>query len=260
MKLKLIFLMLLISLKVFSQDYIFGKISDEGKTPISSAEIINMRTDQVVFSDSNGNFMIAAIENDELRVVKNKYDRVQFRLKSDDFKSQLKVTIFASPELIQEVSLAFKPTGNLKKDLDKLPKYKKTRRLQDEITQSLIYKPTEVMPRLSTPSAFAPPNYSAGQVDVKKLAEGVAGLIGKWTKPKITEPDYNETQDFLKKLKESINKNYYYKYGLSEEQLENFLVEANQQLKLARLYRKDFDIAEIEFLLHKKFKTYTPKK
>lgn len=260
MKIKLLFLLLIISTKLFSQDYIFGKITDETQHPISGAEIVNMQTDQSVFSDEDGNFMIAAVQNDDLRVVKKKYDRIQFRLKSGDFKSILKLTIFSSAELIEEVSVAFKPTGNLKNDLNKLPKNQKTRRLQDEIAQSLKYKPTEVMPRLSTPSAFAPPNYSAGQMDVIKLAEGVAGLIGIWTKPKITEPNYIESQDFIKKLKECINKKYYYDYGLSDEQLDQFLAEANKQMKLARLYRKDFDLSEIELLLHKKLETYNVRK
>ena len=69
MKPKLLLLFLLVcSSLLFSQEYIFGKVSTDLGDKLPDAVVINMRTDEKIVSDRDGNFMIAAKNGDEIRV------------------------------------------------------------------------------------------------------------------------------------------------------------------------------------------------
>lgn len=250
----LIFILLFLSLKLQSQTYLFGKTVNENQIPLSGTEIINITTEQKSVTDSDGNFMIRGSVGDQIRFVRLNYEREILYLSTDSFTTSIVINMKYSAQEIEEVTIAYKPTGDLKEDLKHLPKNEKTERLRRDIAQSLRYKQTEVIPRLSTPSAFAPPNYSAGTVSVAGVASALSQLLG--NKPKPTKATYAESKDFLEKLKANINLKYYLQYGITEEQLDLFLAEANRDLKLAIIYRDNFNISEIESLLREKFLNY----
>lgn len=82
------------------------------------------------------------------------------------------------------------------------------------------------------------------------------GLLKKATEPKITKPTFNETQNFIGEVKSRINLNFLTKYGMTDEQIDHFLLYANDTRQMAKKYRKTFDIVEIESELKVAFSLY----
>ena len=105
--------------------------------------------------------------------------------------------------------------------------------------------PTESSPKLKTPSAFAPKDFNAGQVDVVKAVSALLGLIRKTTSSPITTANYAETQAFYRRVKAEIDLSFYWSRGWTEEDLDRFLIYADNSYSLAKKYRKSFDIAAI---------------
>ena len=62
----------------------------------------------------------------------------------------------------------------------------------------MMRPPTEVSPTLTTPSAFAQPNFGAGQVNLLGLGSAITSLIGKATQVPLTKANFAETQAFFR--------------------------------------------------------------
>ncbi|AYO58527.1 hypothetical protein CO230_10625 [Chryseobacterium sp. 6424] len=260
MKTKLLLLFILISATGFSQKYIFGKTITEEGVEIANTVVINMRTDQKVLTDKDGHFMIAAEVSDELRFVKTGFERSHKKIIPENFTAPLNILLDKSPYLIEEIELAFSPSGNLKKDVKLLDPPKKVVALNNDMN-AYMYKPfAKAQPKLSMPSAFAPPNYSAGQVNLLGLASAVNKLFNKATEPPLTTPNYTETQVFYRRIKTEIDLSFYTSRGFKEEDIDRFLIYADRNYSLAKKYRKSFDVASISSALkmadHEYIKTH----
>lgn len=246
MKIKLLYLLfLLVSVSLFSQEYIFGKVSSEFGTEMPEVTIINLRTDDKTLTDKDGNYMIAARNFDELRFVKSGFDRTSLKLSGKNFSEPLNVSLQKSPYVIEEVALAFQFTGNLKKDVKALDPAKRVVALNSNMTAYMMKPPTAVQPKLTIPSAFATPNYSAGQVDMLGIASALSGLFGKIKNPPLTTANYAETQAFYRQIKNMLDLSFYTSRGFDEEEIDRFLIYADQSYSLAKKYRKNFDVAAI---------------
>ena len=210
MKPKLLLLFLLVCTSVlYSQEYIFGKVSTELGDKLPDAVVINMRTDEKIVSDRDGNFMIAAKNGDEIRVLKNSYDRFVLRISKENFLNPLNISLSKAPYLIEEIELAFQATGNLKKDVKSLDPPRKVVALNSSMDSYMRTPPTEPSPKLATPSAFAPKNFSEGQMNILGLASAVSGLFNKAAKPSLTTANYAETKAFYRRIKAEIDLSFY---------------------------------------------------
>lgn len=258
MKIKLLFLLVtLFSIKAFSQsDYILGNIINESGDKLQSAGIYNLRTDQVVFSDKMGNFAILAKPSDELRIVRQGYERKLISLTLDNFSKSLEVKLTTIPQEIEEVTLAFRPTGILKKDVTRLNLPPKIVALNSAMNLYMRTPLNEVAPKVSTPSAFQQKDFSAGQLNVLGIAGAIGGLIKKTSEAPKTTADYAETQEFYKRVKSVINLDYYTQYGLDEYDFDIFLAYADRAYDLAKNYRKNFNKVAIEYKLKEAFTEY----
>ena len=257
MKTKLLFLLFLtFSIAIFSQQYIIGKVSSEFDTDLQSVIIFNTRTDEKVLSDKDGNFMITAKQFDELRFIKSGYDRKSSKISAQNFLEPLNITLSKSPYDIAEVELTFQATGNLKKDIKALEPSKRVVALNSAMNSYMMTPPTDVAPKLSMPSAFAPPNYSAGQVNVLGIASALVGLIKKAKNPTPTTPNYAETQEFYRRIKNTMDLSFYTSRGFDEEEIDRFLIYADQNYSLAKLYRKSFDVSAIDMAMKLAYKEY----
>ncbi len=58
-----------------AQIYVSGNVVSEYHTLLSNVMIVNIRTDKKVLTDSEGDFKIEANVNDELRFIKENYER-----------------------------------------------------------------------------------------------------------------------------------------------------------------------------------------
>ncbi|WP_312765430.1 carboxypeptidase-like regulatory domain-containing protein [Epilithonimonas sp.] len=258
MKIKLLFLLItLFSIKVFSQsEYILGTITNESGDKLPNATIYNLRTDQVVESDKMGNFAIQAKASDELRIVRQGYERKLISLTSDNFSKSLEIKLTTIPQEIEEVKLSFKPTGILKKDVTRLNPPAKVVALNGAMNNYMRTPLNEVAPKASTPSAFKQPDFAAGQLNLMKLAGAISGLVGKATSYPKTTADYSETQEFYKRVKSVVDMRYYTEYGLDEYDFDIFLAYADKAYDLAKNYRKNFNKVAIEFKLKEAFTEY----
>lgn len=257
MKPKLLLLFLLVCTSVlYSQEYIFGKVSTELGDKLPDAVVINMRTDEKIVSDRDGNFMIAAKNGDEIRVLKNSYDRFVVRISNENFLKPLNISLSKAPYLIEEIELAFQATGNLKKDVKSLDPPKRVVALNSSMDAYMKSPLNEVRPKLSTPSAFAQPNYNAGQVSILGLASAVSSLFNKATQQPLTKANYAETQDFYRRIKTTMDLSFYISQGWDEEEIDRFLIYADASYELAKKYRKSFDVAKISSEMKMAYKEY----
>lgn len=254
---KLFLVLILFSVKMFSQsDYILGSIANESGDKLPRASIYNLRTDQIVISDKMGNFAIAAKPSDELRISREGYERKVVVISSENFSKSLEVRLITVPQEIEEVKLTFRPTGILKKDVTRLNPPPKVVELNTAMNLYMKTPPSEAVPKASAPSAFKQPDFSAGQVDILKLAGAIGGLIGKATQSPRTTADYTETQDFYRRIKSVIDLGFYTKYGMDEYDFDVFLAYADQAYNLAKNYRKNFNKVAIELKLKEAFAEY----
>ncbi len=253
-RLLLLFLLYLSGL-LSSQQYAIGKVSSESDREIAGAIVFNMRTDQSTPTDQYGNFAVAARPGDQLRIVKKGFERFTLTLNNQHFTKSVNITLIQAAHDIEEVKLTFRPTGDLKKDSKALDQSPRKVALNNYISGYMRQPVTEVVPTLKTPSLFEQPKYPGG-VDVFAAIGLVVKLIKKNSEPAITKASYAETQQFFRRIKNEVDLSFYYKAGWTEEDIDRFLIYADQYAKLAMRYRKNFNAAVIDRELRIAYKEY----
>ena len=224
---------------LYSQEYIFGKVTSEQNTEIAGVLVINIKTDEETYTNKDGNFMIAAKSKDLLRFVKQKFDRVSYTIKPEDFQKAITISMQKSTIEIDEVEIKNKLTGNLKDDINKVENKKKTK-LNQEISKMNLEKTdlTILLPR-------------AGEFKQPKGEGFSVGTI----KDRWDTVDVN--QGYLYILGE-----YYFveEVGLQKEEVAHFIGYVMQSLNLKNIKKKGYflseDIATFQVLAEKKIKTF----
>ncbi len=236
-------LLVIASFTAYAQKFVIGNVSASGNK-LPNVTVVNINTDQKTTTDNDGNFIIEAKTSDEIRFSRQGYERTMIKISKDNFLKNLQIELELSPHLIQEVKIAFVPSGNLNKDVSALEKPRVT-----EINRSLsayMRRPsTEVQPKLTTPSAFAPRDLQAGQVDLLKVTSAVSGIFGRVKNGPSTTANYAETQQFYQRIKREIDMKFYTSKGWTEEEINRFLIYADSNYNLAKKYRKSFNVGAI---------------
>jgi len=152
-----------------AQEYIFGKIVGEQNLQISDVTVINIRTDERVFSNKDGHFMISGKAGDILRFIKIGFDRLDHKVIPENAKSSLNINMIRSAILIEEVEIKKGITGDLKSDANSLNESKKVAKLKKDIAQYISQKSD---PRIlaARPGEFVQPKgqgFSIGKVKNK---------------------------------------------------------------------------------------------
>lgn len=257
MKTKLLLAVLFfMSIFTYSQEYIFGKVRSEFGSELPKAVIINTNTGEKVISDKDGNYMIAAKPFDELRFVKSGYERASTKIRKEHYSQPLNISLTQAAYEIEEIELAFHATGNLKKDVKSLDPPRKLVALNSSMDSYMRTPLTEVAPKLSMPSAFAPKDFNAGQVDILKAVSALAGLVNKTASSPLTKANYAETQAFYRRVKTEIDLSFYTSRGWDEEEIDRFIIYADESYALAKKYRKNFNIAAITADMKMAYKEY----
>lgn len=241
------FILLLGFVSANAQQYIIGKVTTEVDTHVPGVTVFNLRTEEMVLTDKDGHFIIKANTTDELRFVKNNFDRVAVKVKAEDFTKPMNISIQLRPQMIEKVEIAaFKPSGNLRKDVRALDR-PRVEALNNALSYNMKVPPTVVYPSNRMPSTLTMgPNFSAGQMNMVGLANALFGLIKKKTEPAKTTPDYIERQAFYKRVKESVNLQYFYDHGIDEYQFEMLVIYTDNKYNLAKNYRVGFNKKVIE--------------
>lgn len=252
MKIKLLLLSFLVfSICVSAQKYLIGTVVGDSGQSIPGAMVLNTRTDEKTFSDKEGNFIIPAAAADEVRFIASGFDRVSIKVSEENFQAALKVTLLRSVTTIPEVEIAFRATGDLKRDSKALDLSSRVVALNSTLRGSMRTPLKEPLPQNSVPSSFGPPKIGQGQINLFKVAAALAGIAKKASEPSKTTPTYAETEQFLAKLKANTNwEPYRIQYGWDDEQIDKFLLYANDTQYLAKNYRNNFNKKEIEMYLN----------
>ncbi len=240
----------------FAQQKISGSISDEQNIGVAKVLVINMTNNVSVYSDSYGKFDIEAGLDDEIRFVKEGFYRAQIHVSEKSFTTGTTISLKRLEILIPEVKIEYKLTGDIKKDSKYLNDSKKLASLKSSMESYMKSPMAEVVPKSTIPKTFGGHDFNAGQVNLLGVIGEAVGLLKKATKPKITKPNFYETQNFLQRVKNEIDLNFLKKYGMDEEQIDKFLVYAEKLKMLSKKYRKDFKTGAISYELQAVFAEY----
>jgi hypothetical protein len=241
---------------IFAQQKISGLISDEQNINLNKVLVINISNNTNIYSDSSGKFTIEANLGDEIRFVKEGFYRSQIHVAEENLKTNTNISLKRSEILIPEVKIEYKLTGDIKKDSKYLNDSRKVASLKSSMETYMKSPMAEVVPKSTIPKSFGGHDFNAGQVNFLNVIGEIIGLVKKSTKPKITKPNFYETQNFLQRIKNEVDLNFLKKYGMDEEQIDKFLAHAEKVKMLSKTYRKDFKIGAISYELQAVFTEY----
>ena len=226
MKKTLLLFLFLLAHSFYAQEYIFGKITSEQNIELSGVLILNTRTDEKTYSDGDGNFMISAKNNDALRFVKQKFDRITYSVKPEDFKNSIKISLIKSVVEIEEVEIKTKLTGNLREDARRVESVRKVK-LNKEIAKYIAEK--------SDPEIIKP----RGGEFVQPVGQGFS--VGKVSNQ---ADQIDLAEDFL----EILGEDYFTDLGLKKSEISGFIFHVMSSLDLKNAYKygylKGSDIAQ----------------
>ena len=226
MKKTLLLFLFLLAHSFYAQEYIFGKITSEQNLELSGVLILNTRTDEKAYSDSDGNFMISAKNNDALRFVKQKFDRITYSVKPEDFKNSIKITLIKSVVEIEEVEIKTKLTGNLREDARRVESVRKVK-LNKEIAKYIAEK--------SDPEIIKP----RGGEFVQPVGQGFS--VGKVS-------NQADQIDLAEEFLEILGEDYFTDLGLKKSEISSFIFHVMSSLDLKNAYKygylKGNDIAQ----------------
>ena len=142
------FLILLFFTINTSAQTVSGIIVDEDQNPLPVVLVVNMKTEKTSSTNMNGQFTIEASSGQELRFVRNGFDRSSRLIAPQDFNTHFNVILRRNTEAIEEVKIVYQPTGNLKKDLPNYGDSKAVAKLKAETVKYIRSK--------SSPEVLAP--------------------------------------------------------------------------------------------------------
>lgn len=140
MKIKLLFLCLIITVLADAQSYIFGKVTSEDGIQLRGVSVINMRTDERSETTADGQFMIRAERGDELRISFAGFERISVTITASHFEKPLVVTLLRIPLEIEAVNITYQATGNLKEDVKHFGDRGKIKQLKDDVSDYISRK------------------------------------------------------------------------------------------------------------------------
>lgn len=255
---------LLLSLSAYAQNIISGNTVSEQGYILQNVLIININNNTQVISDNQGFFKIKANENDELRFIKEKYDRAIRKVNNQDLFSLISVTLVQSATEIETVDLGFNTTGDLKKDIS-LRSSNKKKFLNEEIKNYIKTHPEEKKDTRITKPTFGVPDMNQGQVSILSVGNGASGgILGLVTKQIFKKdkrkPNYSEIQNFHRKVKHSFYGDYFIQQGLDEFEFDSYLVYLDTKYKFSEKHFNNFNTFEIEKKLKNLLQDYINKK
>ncbi|MDQ1858851.1 hypothetical protein [Chryseobacterium sp. WLY505] len=248
----LLFVLFCIAPKFWGQQKISGKVITGDELDLAPVLVVNISGNKSALSDMAGNFEIEAKENDEIRFVKEGYYRVDKKITKEEINAPFHIMLRKIEIQIPEVKIKYKPTGNLAKDNQHYNESRKLQALKSEMDDYMRSPLNQPLPNNTVSKTFTGHDFNAGQVNLF----GVFNAVKKLAQPKVTKANYNETQDFLRRVRNEVNLNFLKRYGMDEEQIDAFLLYADKTRSLAKRYRKDFSISVVEYELKVAFAEY----
>ncbi|WP_291905305.1 carboxypeptidase regulatory-like domain-containing protein [Chryseobacterium sp.] len=211
-----LFLMLLCCTFIFSQQTVTGRIVDDNGENLSKVIVINMSTDKKVYSDAEGIFSIDANLNDELRFVKEDFNRTSRRILTSDINLPLYIVLYQIPKDVGEVKIVKKLTGDLEADSRIVAKVDKGEQVRDAVglpqpVGKMREKPAEVK------SVLLP--ILLGNLNV----QGVYDLISGKARRQKRQYKYDDLQEHIAWIRNRIDDEYFVKAGIPADRISEFI-------------------------------------
>jgi hypothetical protein len=252
------------SVTIYAQNMVSGNIISENGYVIQNVTIININSGDKTSDNSGGFFKIKADINDELRFVKENFERRSIIIQSKNFLTPLSVQLIAVPTEVEEVKIGVKLTGDLEKDSKKFNPSYKVVALNKDIREYVKKPMAEIRPKNSIPSSFAPRDLYAGQLNLLSISFGdnsSGGIFGLLLKESFQKENLklslSEKENFYKKVKENFYGKYFEDYGLDEFKFESYLVYLDNKYGISAKYHDYFNKFELEKILKNSLKEFT---
>lgn len=213
----------------FSQQTVTGRITDNDGESISSVIVINMSTDRKVFSNAAGMFAIEAFPGDELRFVKEGFNRVSKKVITDGVNSQLMITLIPIPTDVGEVKVVRKPTGDLSVDSRMAARENKAEKVKQAVglpepVGKMREKPAEVK-KVLLPILL-------GSLDV----QGAFDLISGKARRQKRKYRYDDLQADITWVRDRVDKDYFSNVGIPPDKIPEFIEFSFAAQPLIRTY------------------------
>ena len=213
---------------MISSQTISGVVVTEGSARLPGTLIVNITSDQKVLSNDVGEFSINAKTGDEIRFVKENYERGNVIIKNDYF---LTVRLLRIPIEIEEVNVSkIRITGNINTDASRL----KIRDQEEELRQSIGLpkapeksreKPADAMNDILAPLIGIPPI-----VNVQAIYDVVSGK----SKRQKRLYKYEDTQGDIRWIRSKIEDNYFTEAEIPKDKINDFLLFSLQDASVSR--------------------------
>ncbi|KFC19806.1 hypothetical protein [Chryseobacterium sp. FH1] len=227
---------LLISISIYSQT-LSGIVMTEESARIPKTLVVNMRSDQKVLSNELGEFSIPAKTGDEIRFVKENYEREKW-IVSDN----LTITIRLSkiPMEIEEVTIENKRVAEAKKE---------------ELRQSIGLpkgpekpreKPADAVDDIVRPLIRIPP-----MVNIQAIYDVMSGKSRRMKRLY----KYEDLQEGLAWINNNVDLEYFAEAGITPDKFNDFLMFSLRDEKVL-MYMKAKNIGGITISLDNNIKDY----
>lgn len=211
-----LFFAFLCSTVLLSQQTVTGKIVDDNGDNLSAVIVVNMTTDKKVYSNAEGMFSIEANPNDELRFVKQDFNRTSRRVLTNGINSQLFITLHQIPRDVGEVKIVKKLSGDLEVDSRIVAKVDKGEQVRDAVglpqpIGKMREKPAEVK------SVLLP--ILLGNLNV----QGVYDLISGKARRQKRQYRYDDLQEHILWVRNRVEDDYFTKAGIPADRISEFI-------------------------------------
>lgn len=237
MKKLLLITLLFIPLVILSQQ-IKGRIVSDSVI-VNQVLIVNINYQEKTYSDSKGQFLINANIGDELRFLKDGYDRKNIIVKDS---KELFVTLSKQVIEIEEVEVKKKLSGNLVSDSKLFNENKKKVALNNDLKDYFKTKSTEELMK-PRHGEFVQPvggGFSFGEIK------------NKWKLP-----------DLVEWLRENLTDEYFISMGFESPEINSFLFYSLQSFNTRYIlkygYCNDGDVAKLKLHFETSFKKFKNK-
>lgn len=239
----LLLLVLSFYTSLFSQK-VSGTVTDEDQSPIPAVLVFNMKTEEKSYTNLNGEFSIDANAKDELRFVRQGFERSSKLLTSQEVYTPFSITIFRTVQEIEEVKVpAVRLTGDLNKDSRNLAKFDKVANLQREVG---VPEPPE-KPR-ETPSDFKN-DVLVALLGLSLKPQAIYNLISGDARRKKAQYRYDDLQDNILWIKGKVGEEYFIKMEIPKEKISEFLQFSLGIKPEINKYIKSQNLSKVLFIL-----------
>lgn len=229
-----------------------GTITDEDQNPLPAVLVFNMKTAQKSYTNINGEFIIGANLNDELRFIRNGFERNSKVVNQQDFNSPLKMIIIRTIQEIEEVKVpSVRLTGDLNQDSRNLTKFDKVAQLQQQIgVPGPPEKPRETPP--PTVEQVGTLGFVLSNINLFTLYKNLSG-DGRRMRNLYK---YEDLQDNVVWIRERVGDDYFTKMGIPPEKISEFLqYSLRVKPELSRLI-KTRNLSKVLFILEETLPNY----